>query len=89
MSTPKIYSSCLRCEQLERELEAARKCIDALEFYAEPGTYLAIGFFPDPPCGEFWDDFSDTEEFGERPGKRAREALETYYRSLAEIESKG
>lgn len=28
MSTPKIYSSCLRCERLEHELEAARKVID-------------------------------------------------------------
>lgn len=28
MSTPRIYSSCLRCERLERELEAARKAAE-------------------------------------------------------------
>lgn len=46
----------------------------ALEFYATPETYLAIGFLPDPPCGEFIDDFSETD-LGERPGKLARKAL--------------
>jgi hypothetical protein len=51
----------------------------ALEFYADPESYAGIGFFPDPPCGDFADDFSDdhgNEEFpGHRPGKRARTAL--------------
>jgi hypothetical protein len=46
----------------------------ALEFYANPETYFAIGFFPDRPCGEFIDDFSETE-LGMKPGKRARAAL--------------
>ncbi len=46
----------------------------ALEFYADPETYFAIGFFPDPPNGEFMDDFSETE-LGYKPGKRARIAL--------------
>jgi hypothetical protein len=47
---------------------------DALRFYAAPDSYFAIGFFPDPPCGEFWDDFEDIEG-RPRPGKRAREVL--------------
>lgn len=53
------------------------KCV--LEFYATPGTYYAIGFFPDRPCGEFMEDFSDDhgdEDLpGPRPGKAARMAL--------------
>lgn len=52
---------------------------EALEFYADPDTYCAIGFFPDPPCGEFIDDFSDdhgNENYRRpMPGKRARAAL--------------
>lgn len=47
----------------------------ALAFYAEPETYFAIAFLPDPPCGEFMDDFSETDHLGQKPGKRAREAL--------------
>jgi hypothetical protein len=47
----------------------------ALEFYADPATYFAIGFVPDPPCGGFMDDFSDTE-LGRKPGKLARETLD-------------
>lgn len=59
--------------RLEADLAAKD---EALEFYADPETYLAIGFFPDPPCGEFMDDWSDTgPEYGARPGKRARQAL--------------
>ena len=57
---------------LEAERDALR---EALEFYADPNTYFAIGIFPDPPCGEFNEDFDDTEELGWRPGKRARAAL--------------
>jgi hypothetical protein len=53
-----------RIEQLEA----------ALEFYAQPETYFAIAFVGDPPCGEFLDDFEETE-LGEKPGKRARAAL--------------
>lgn len=54
----------------------------ALEFYADPETYHAVGFWLDPPCGEFQDDFGDFDEHRhpgyERPmpGKRARQALE-------------
>jgi hypothetical protein len=47
---------------------------EALEFYADPDTYFAVGIFPDPPCGNFMDDFSDTE-LGRKPGKRARAVL--------------
>lgn len=47
---------------------------EALAFYAYPETYFAIGFFSDPPCGEFIEDFSETE-LGWKPGKLAREVL--------------
>jgi len=56
----------------------------ALEFYADPEQYLAIGFLVDRPCGGFADDFSDTE-FGERPGKRARAALSSDCKPLDTI----
>lgn len=52
---------------------------EALEFYADPASYFAIAFIPDPPCGEFMDDFSDDHGDGDFPGyragKRARAAL--------------
>ena len=52
------------------ELEAA------LQFYADPETYVAIAFWPDPPCGAFMEDFSHVDDdWGDRPGKRARAAL--------------
>lgn len=61
--------------------EIAIEAIDALRFYADPATYHAIGFFPDPPCGEFMEDFDEVD--GDmRPGKRAREALEAIARLL-------
>ena len=59
---------------LEARLKRAE---DALEFYADPGTYFAIGFFPDRPCGDFMEDFDETE-FGMKPGKMAREALKGF-----------
>ena len=68
-------------DQLKAAQEIMRRQREALEFYANGDTYLAIGIRPDPPCGEFMDDFSmitDEEAFSfetERPGKRAREAL--------------
>ena len=65
----------MRIDQLRKERDALR---EALDFYADPQTYLAIGFLPDPPCGEFMEDWSDTgPEWGWRPGKRARKALAT------------
>lgn len=61
-----------------RVIEAENtKLREALEFYADPETYIAIGFFPDPPCGEFMEDFGETgtRHYGPRPGERARKAL--------------
>jgi len=66
----KVVSLLLIKEEIER-LRAA------LTFYAHPETYFAIGLYPDLPCGEFMEDFSDTgPSLGQKPGKRAREALE-------------
>lgn len=52
----------------------------ALEFYADPNSYFAIGFLPDRPCGEFMEDFDECwdehiEDTVIKPGKRARQAL--------------
>jgi len=55
--------------------------IHAVQFYADPESYVAIGFFPDRPCGEFIEDFEDTE-LGLKPGKRAREALRVLVAAL-------
>lgn len=71
----KIIVAELEADNARLQADLAAKD-EALEFYADPETYLAIGFFPDPPCGEFMDDWSDTgPEYGARPGKRARQAL--------------
>lgn len=56
---------------------------EALQFYADPNSYFAIGVFADRPAGEFADDFSDADDWPtvdfpyERPmpGARARAAL--------------
>lgn len=50
--------------------------VDALMFYANPETYLAIVIVPDPPCGAFVDDVSEVDGWGCRPGKLAREVLD-------------
>jgi hypothetical protein len=47
------------------------KLIRALQFYADPETYYAIGFFPDPPCGDFIEDFDELR----KPGALARKTL--------------
>lgn len=62
---------------IDAALAEHKRVREALEFYADPETYLAIGFFPDPPCGEFMDDFGETgtKDYGPRPGERARKAL--------------
>lgn len=60
-----------------------REAVEALAFYADPDTYFAIAFLPDPPCGDFAEDFEELEgEWGHpdggtwvKPGKRARETL--------------
>ena len=53
--------------------------LNTLDFYADPETYFAIAFIPDPPSGEFMDDFSDTSYLGRKPGKMAREALDAVW----------
>jgi len=50
--------------------------LNTVKFYADPLTYFAVGFFPDYPAGAFMDDFSETEELGEKPGKLARDVLD-------------
>jgi hypothetical protein len=55
--------------------EDHERILSVLQFYGDPETYFAIGFFPDRPCGDFIEDFSETE-LGFKPGKRAREAME-------------
>lgn len=51
----------------------------ALEFYADPETYFAIGIIADRPTGGFDDDIDDDYDHpdmvGPRPGKLARKAL--------------
>lgn len=54
--------------------EVCEEMVLALEFYADPETWIAVGLFPDPPCGEIMNDFSETS-YGDKPGKRARMAL--------------
>jgi hypothetical protein len=58
---------CDLCDEVER-------LRGALEYYADPATYFGIGFFPDPPCGDFINDGSETD-LGMKPGAKAREAL--------------
>jgi hypothetical protein len=61
---------------------------NTLAFYADPQTYFAITFIPDPPNGEFMDDFNKCEdEYGEwiKPGKRARKALDKIKSILIDI----
>jgi len=58
--------------QLARERDALR---EGIEFYADPTTYYAIAFLPDPPCGDFIEDFDHTE-LGIKPGKMARALIQ-------------
>lgn len=59
--------------------EIIKKLVVALAFYAEPGTYHAISFIADRPCGGFGDDFAEDhgDDFYERamPGDLARKTL--------------
>lgn len=60
--------------------EKIKKLIKTLQFYANPDTYFAIGFFPDRPCGEFIEDFSKDEDWHNdldraTPGALARRTL--------------
>ena len=76
-----------RIKLLEREA----KCLhEALQFYANPGTYFATRVIVDPPCGDFCNDYSKiTREQGSKfgwecyrgdkdnyYGKTARKAIE-------------
>ena len=61
------------------------KLLMALNYYADPDTYFAIGVFPDPPCGDFINDYSDTE-IGEKPGKLARQVLDEIIERLTVTE---
>ena len=63
------------CDPLKKLKDKIEKLEKALIFYGDPETYFAIGFFPDPPCGEFMEDFEDWGDHGNKPGKRARAAL--------------
>ncbi len=76
-------ASCLAKIRAATSAEAVKALVDALAFYADPATYFAIGFLPDPPCGDFMDDF-DATELGEKPGKAARAALAAYDRAQAQ-----
>lgn len=61
--------------------EAEKRLYHALAFYADPETYFATSIAFDPPCGAFREDFSlvpDSDFEREMPGKRAREALDSY-----------
>jgi hypothetical protein len=59
--------------------EVIARLTEALRFYADPDNYLAIGFFPDRPCGAFMDDFSDDHNSDytdlRKPGALARKTL--------------
>jgi hypothetical protein len=75
---------CEAERERREKAEAERETLEeTLWFYADPGTYFAIAFFPDPPCGEFMDDFEEPNPELEmwdgipspKPGKRARAAL--------------
>lgn len=63
-------------EKLQKLIDVA---MDVIDFYAEPGTYFAISFLQDNanPDG-LMNDFSDTPELGEKPGKRARDFFANY-----------
>ncbi|MCF8356990.1 MAG: hypothetical protein K9H48_21300 [Melioribacteraceae bacterium] len=65
-----------KCLELSKEVYQLQ---EALKFYADPETYIAVGIFPDEPCGDFIHDFSETLYFGAKPGKLARETLSKLY----------
>jgi len=59
------------------------KLTDALLFYASPETYFAISLIVDRPAGDFVDDISVVDDdWGERPGKLARETLDDLGRKI-------
>ena len=68
----RALDDAITCLALEPEIKTL---VSALTFYADPETYVAIGFLPDHPCGAFWDDFGETR-LGVKPGQLARETLD-------------
>ena len=72
-TTPEVRAIVEAHQTCEPSMERDRYK-EALEFYANPGTYWAVAFAFDPPTGGFDDDFEETE-IGRRPGKRARAAI--------------
>ena len=78
-------------EQLAAREAAIFDLAEVVGFYANPETYFAIGFFPDPPNGKFMNDFYETE-LGQKPGKRARAILDKHgdvsFDNLREHEAK-
>lgn len=68
-------AECLKHQTRADAAEAAlTRLRAALEFYADPLTYFAIGFTADTPCGPFAADVGATE-YGRKPGAKARAAL--------------
>lgn len=74
MSTPNAESV--------RQLAAYEQVLSAVAFYADPESYHAIAVLPDPPCGEFWEDFGEDHGHPDydrpMPGKRARAAMRAW-----------
>lgn len=73
---------CLGCDHdtatyLIGHAAALAELEEVLKFYADPATYFAIAFIPDRPCGDFMDDFDETE-LGPKPGAKARAALRSW-----------
>jgi len=60
--------------------QQVRQLRETLALYADPESYHAIGFWFDPPCGRFAEDFSNDhgDAFYDRamPGAAARAALQ-------------
>lgn len=81
---------CNKCES--KELCTDKECpvwnslttvnvhqlVETIKFYANPETYFGIGLIGDAPFGEFMNDIDEPDPtMGEKPGKLARETLNT------------
>lgn len=74
-----------RLRQASRDIAFLLKLLEgyeaAVDFYADPESYHAVGFRVDPPAGEFANDVGDQTEHQHpgyprpMPGFKAREAL--------------
>lgn len=65
--------------------EMLKELIKVLDFYGDPDTYFAIGFFPDHPCGELMEDFDEYK----KPGARARKLFLKYGKEIEKIIEEG